>query len=511
MLVLVSPALGCVQPTVRPAPSDTAMVSRDEAVRMGLASMEYGQQFVVVCDHHGPSRFPYLGPGCSQVAGMSFGVHSDNWSSNYLNYDDPQDPANAGLLTRQGYISLQLADLAGYKALALLQAHRVTGNPSYLERFRSVFLRQILDKQLPSAALKLGAMQTFQAAFQPSLQRDVMMDATGAFANSATLSSGPDGVLGTSDDTLTWRWNGSAAFQFAALAEALAMYAQSERDAEVMNAVDRAGQFLRRLERQTSAGVEEGTWAYAIAPRGGAPNRMTTALVALALLRLSMLRSLPGAPEFHAAVRRAAAWLRRQPAPELDPVSSGAEIQVLLASGEATAAAATADALLARMTTPVSSSWGDHRYAGDPHAVGGISSPWGSGSFQATWFATYNVAGLLAIGRATRTERYITAADLLIRWLGDKLARTQRDAEVVYVQDLRGGVTRIDGGTWWGLYPEMYEPNAGSYEDTSHVVHETLPNLILQWVNASSIDLAVRPASWLEQQSQLDFERLLYD
>lgn len=478
---------------------------------MGLASMEYGQQFVIVCDPREPSRFVYPGPRCSQIAGMSFGVHSDSWSSNYLNYDDPDDPASAGMLTRQRYISLQLADLAGYKARALLAAHRATGDPVYLERFRTVFLRGLLDKQLPSAALGLGATQTFQAAFLPAPARDVTMDASGGFASSATLAAGPDGVLGTADDVLTWRWSGAAAFQFASLTEALALYAQSARDPEVLRAVDRAGQFLLRLELPAPAGGGAGSWTYAIAPAGAAPDRMTTAVVALALLRLSLLWSLPGAPALGAAAQRAVTWLHGHPALAPDPVSAGAEIQVLLAAEEITAAAAVADALLARVTTPAGLSWGDHRYAGDPAAIGGVSSPWGSGSFQATWFATYNVAGLLAIARATGDERYAAAADLLIRWLGDKLARSQRDAEVVHVQDLRGGLTRIDGGTWWGLYPEAYEPNMGSYEDASHAIRATVPNLVLRWTGAPSVDLAARPPSWLEQQAGLDFERLLYD
>jgi hypothetical protein len=477
---------------------------------MGLASLEYGQQFVVVCEPQEPSRFRYPGPGCSRIAGMSPDIHRDNWASYYLNYDDPKDPANAGLLGRQNYISLQLADLAGYKALALLKAHKATGNPLYLERFRRTFLRQLLDKQLPSATLSLGATQTFQATFQPSPLQDVTLNATGAFANSATLAAGPDGVLGTADDELTWRWNGHAVFNFAALTEALATYAQSERAPEVVTAVDRAGQFLLRQERRTSAGLGAGTWAYALAPAGGAANRMTTGLVALTLLRLSMLRSLPAAPALRAAAQRAAAWLRQQPASEVDPVSAGAELQVLLAFGDTAAAMATADALLARMTTPANLSWGNHKYGTDPHAVGGISSPWGSGSFQSVWFATYNVAGLLAFGRATRNDRYTIAADLLVRWLGDKLARSQQDAEIVHVQDLRAGVTRIAGGTWWGLYPETYEPNAGTYEDASHVTRETVPHLILGWVSSPSSSLTERPESWLEQQVKVDFERMLH-
>jgi hypothetical protein len=474
---------------------------------MGLASLEYGQQFVVVCEPPGQSRFRYPGPGCSQIAGMSADIHRDSWSSSYLNYDDPSDPSTAGPLTRQRYVSLQLADLAGYKSLALLKAYEATGNRLYLERFRRTFLRQILDKQLPSAVLGLSATQTFQAAFEPS-PLDVRLDATGGFASSATVAAGPDGVLGTADDAITWRWNGYGGFQFAALAEALAQYARVAEDRAVLDAIDRAGRFLQRLERRTADGARDGSWAYAIAPADGPANRMTTGLVALSLLRLSALRSVPQAPGFRAAAQRAAVWLQRQPAAEVDPISAGAEIQVLLAFGDTAGAASVADALLVRMTTPPHIAWGDHVYGGDPHAVGGISSRWLSGSFESVWFATYNVAGLLALGRATGSVRYATAADLLVRWLGDKLAQSQHDAETVHVQDLQGGVTRIDGGTWWGLYPETYEPNAGSYEDATHVVHDTVPHLVLAWAHAPG-GVAERPESWLEHQLNLDFERLL--
>jgi hypothetical protein len=496
----------------RSATHDGTALGRAAAAAMGLVSMEYGQQFVVVCQERAPSRFPYPGPACPQVEGMSFDIHRDNWSSNYLNYDDPQDPSNAGLLTRQTYVSLQLADLAGYKALALLKAHQVTGSPVFLKRFQRTFLQQLLDKQLPSASLGLGATQTFQAAYWPSPQQDVTLDATGAFANSATVAAGADDVLGTADDVLTWRWNGHAAFNFAALAEALATYARLEQDARVVQAVDRAGQFLLRLERQSPDGTREGSWAYAIAPTNGFPNRMTTGLVALTLLRLSELPGLPSAAQFHAAARRAAVWLRQQSALELDVVSAGAELQVLLEAGETAAATTVADALLARMTTPPEYAWGNHQFGTDSHAVGGISSPWGSGSFQSPWFATYNVAGLLALGKATGTPRYSAAADLLARWLGDKLVRSLQDAHPVPVQDLRGGVTSVYGGTWWGLYPETYEPNTGTYVDPyTQTPTRTVPSLILEWVNAPQVDLAQRPQSWLEAHVGVDFERVLYE
>ncbi|MFP2924812.1 hypothetical protein ACLESO_06265 [Pyxidicoccus sp. 3LG] len=286
---------------------------------LGLTAVEYGQQFVVTCEEGDPSPFFYPGPGCSQVEGMSFDIHRDNWSSNYLNYDDPQDPSNAGLLTRQGYISLQLADPTAYKALALLKAYEATGRAAFLQRFRHAFLQQILDKQLPSTALGLGAVQTFQASYFPDPLQDVTLDATGAFANSATLAGGVDGVLGTADDVLTWRWNGHAGFNFAALAEVLATYAQLTGDTHVLPAIERAGRFLLRLERRTPTGEPEGSWAYGVAPANGFPNRMTTGIIGVTLLKLSSLgvaargRRLPGRRPACGHLAAAAASCRSRP------------------------------------------------------------------------------------------------------------------------------------------------------------------------------------------------------
>lgn len=484
---------------------------RSDGAELALAAVEYGQQFIVTCEEDGPSRFFYPGPLCARVEGMSFDIHRDNWASNYLNYDDPADPSSSGLLKRQDYISLQLADPAAYKALALLKAYQVTGRAAFLQRFRRVFLRQLLDKQLPSAALGLGATQTFQVSYFPNPSQDLTLDATGAFAHSATLAGGTDGVLGTGDDVLTWRWNGHAGFNSAALAEALATYAVLTGDARVLPAIERAGRFLLRLERRAAGGEPEGSWAYGIAPANGFPNRMTTGILGLTLLKLSEVPALPGAADFRAGALRAAAWLKQQPPAGVDPVSTGAELQVLLAAGEQGAAIAAADALLARMTTPEGWPWGDSRFGDDPHAVGGLSSPWGSGSFQSPWFATYNVAGLLKLGRATGEARYTEAASLLAGWLADKVAVARRDEEAVWVQDLRGGLVRIHGGSWWGLVPETYEPSTGTYVDWDGTVRRTVPGLVLDWVNAPTVSLALRPASWLEARRGLDFERLLYE
>ncbi|MCY1023871.1 hypothetical protein [Pyxidicoccus sp. MSG2] len=500
-------------PAAARAPDAVSGAARPASVvrALGLTAMQYGQQFVVTCEDDDPSPFFYPGPGCARVEGMSFDIHRDNWSSNYLNYDDPQDPSNAGLLTRQGYISLQLADPTAYKALALLKAYQATGRTAFLQRFRHAFLRQILDKQLPSTALGLGAVQTFQASYFPDPQQDVTLDATGAFANSATLAGGVDGVLGTADDVLTWMWNGHAGFNFAALAEVLATYAQLTGDTQVLPAVERAGRFLLRLERRTPTGEPEGSWAYGVAPANGFPNRMTTGIIGVTLLKLSTLPSLPGAADFRAGALRAATWLRQQPAAGVDPVSTGAELRLLLAAGEQTAAVAAADALLARMTTPAWFPWGDPRFEDDLHALGGIASPWGTGSLQSPWFATYNVAGLLELGRATGSARYTLAATLLVGWLADKMAVARRDEDVVHVQDLRGGLVRIHGGSWWGLVPETYEPNTGTYVDWSGAELRTVPGLVLDWVAAPEVDLSQRSTSWMEARLGLDFERLLHD
>ncbi|WP_394825920.1 hypothetical protein [Pendulispora albinea] len=463
---------------------------------------------MVRCDDR-RAPFFYDGPACAQIVGMSFDIHRDNWASNYLNYDDPSDPSNAGLLTHQRYISLQLADPTAYKALGLLKAYQVTGQRAFLERFRRDFLQSILDKQLPSGPLNLGAVHTFQAAFAPDPQRDVTLDATGGFANSATLDAGADTTLGTSDDVLTWRWNGHAGFNFAALAEVLLLYVQITGDARVLPAVDRAGRFLVRLEHRDLSGQGDGSWSYGVAPANGYPDRMTTAILGLTAWRLSKLGTLPNAAQFRAAANRAAAWLEKQSASGIDVVAAGAEIQLRVAAGQTAGAAKVADALLARMTTPANVAWGDHRYAQDAHALGGIASPWSTGSFQSPWFATYNVAGLLELSRATGDAHYTDAAALLVRWLGDKVTIAQRDRGDVVVQDLRGGLAHIRGGSYWGLLPETYEPNAGTYVDSTGAVLPTVPNSILGWIATPPIPLTLRPNSWLEQRTGIDFERLL--
>ncbi|MFP2924811.1 hypothetical protein ACLESO_06260 [Pyxidicoccus sp. 3LG] len=81
----------------------------------------------------------------------------------------------------------------------------------------------------------------------------------------------------------------------------------------------------------------------------------------------------------------------------------------------------------------------------------------------------------------------------------------------MHVQDLRGGLVRIHGGSWWGLVPETYEPNTGTYVDWSGAELRTVPGLVLDWVAAPEVNLAQRPTSWLEGQRGLDFERLLHD
>jgi len=454
---------------------------------LATTAAAYGRQFVVDCVGDG-----LLGAApetCAALSAMTPGLHRDSWQANYLNFDDASDPEHGGLLDEQTYVTLMLGDPSAYKGRALLAAYELDGDAGALATFRQTFLPAWLDKQLPSAALGLGASVRFGASATPDDARDVTLDATGAFAQAATLAAGADGRLGTADDVVTWRWNGHSPLHTAVLADALAAYQRLTSDGAVVAPLDAAGRFLVGLQRS------DGAWAYAIAPAGAPPDALTTAVTAMALASLGRA-PLPHASDFAAAAARATAWLQSAP---LDSVGAGAAIALFLDAGDTAAASRVADALLARMTTPAGCGFGDHGFAGDAHALGGIAGG-GAVTFQSPWPTTYAVAALLRLAAATGQSRYRDAADLAVAWLADKIERARAPGDVASVQDLRGGVAAVADGGWWGLVPEGYEPDATS---------DNLPHRVLAWVPDPSTSLDQRPQSWLERETGTDEERIL--
>jgi hypothetical protein len=442
---------------------------------MARAAMRYGQQLVVTCAP-GDSRLWFPAPLCEKIAGMTVGLGRDTWSANYLNFDDPADPANRDALGPQRYVSLTLADASAYQARALIAAGGYDG-------FRRQWLAALLQKQLPSPSLGLGVMQTLRAGFVADAARDVTLDASGAFAHSATLDAGPDRQLGTADDLLTWRWNGHAPFHTAAVAETLAAWLDATSDGSVREPLERASDFLMRQQRS------DGSWAYGFAPDRTA-DELSTAVIARLLGRLARA-SLANAASLDAAARRATGWLAARPAASFDAVGAGAAIQALLDEGDAARATALGEGLLARLVAPVACGFGSDALADDRHAVGGVPGADGS---QSPWVATYGVPGLRALCQASGDPRFCSGADLMVAWTLDKLAAAQAVPQVVQLPDLLGGVIEITGGTWWGLMPEAYFPRADQIE---------------AWLADPALDLGQRPRSWLETTTGVDLERLL--
>ena len=484
---LLAPLLVAACGAPPPAACVATPPNRAEVLALAQSAVAYGQQFVVACSGEGAFAAPT--PSCAPLSAMTPGLHRDNWAANYLNYDDPLDPSTAGLLTEQRYVTLMLADPSAYKARTLLSLYAVDGDPGRLTRFRAAFLGPWLDKQLPSVTLGLAATQRFQARALPDDTLDVTLDGSGAFAQAATLDAGANGVLGDSDDVVRWRFDGHSPLHTAVLAEALAAYLRISGDTTVGAPLDAAGSFLLRVQRS------DGAWAYALAPAAGPPDSLTTAICGMALAALGGV-ALPHASDFAAAAARATVWLGQA---GCDSVGSGAAIALLLDAGDRASAERLADALLGRMTTPAACAFGDHRFARDAHALGGLASD--GISLQSPWAGVYNVPALLQLAQAVGQPRYRDAADLMVSWLVDKLGHGQANADPARVQNLRGGLAAIAGGSWWGLAPEGYEPN---------VTDDTRAHRVLDWVAAPSPNLDLRPNSWLETQAGVDFERILY-
>ena len=152
---------------------------------------------------------------------------------------------------------------------------------------------------------------------------------------------------------------------------------------------------------------------------------MTTAVTASALAALGRA-PLPHAADFAAAAARALAWLR---AATPDAVGSGAAIALLLDAGDSAAATALADALLARMTTPAGCGFGDHRFAGDVHAVGGIAGGVAP-RFSRPGRPRTMYLRCCALAAATGQTRYRDAADLAVGWLADKAERARAGGDM---------------------------------------------------------------------------------
>jgi hypothetical protein len=225
---------------------------------------------------------------------------------------------------------------------------------------------------------------------------------------------------------------------------------------------------------------------------------MTTALVGATLARLGRAR-LPGSPDLAAAGARARGWIAAQPRATSSTVAAGAEVDLHLAGGDLPGALDAADALLARMTTPAACDFGDHRFADDPRARGGIA-PGGIVTAQSPWAATYNVGALVRLATAAGSLRHRRAADLLVGWLLAQTGVISPGGEATAVQDLSGGVLVVEGGPF-GRAPELYEPGDGEPGSP------TLAARVLGWVEAEpAAGVDRRPASWLEAASGRDLE-----
>ncbi|MDB4966046.1 MAG: hypothetical protein JWN44_1735 [Myxococcales bacterium] len=447
-------------------PTCLSTVTTTDAAMWGRRANEWVAQFVVSCDGRRGLRLD--GPGCVAATGLMPGLHRDAWVANYLNYDDPADPANRGALERQRYASLVLADQAAYPFEALVAAGAL-GDVAALDRARTFYLPSFVAHQLPSAAFGLPSTQRFDGT---------PLDAAGAFAQSLAIDAGADGLLGTADDVATFRWTGHSTLHTAVIGAAVADYVARTGDHSPADALAAALRFVMSRQRP------DGAWAYALADVAAPDDALTTAVAAQFLGRAARagIADATSAP----AQSAAALWLRDHLA-GASTTAVAAAVGVALDQGDLGTARALGDRLLAAQVGRCT----------DRHATGGLLD----GTFESSWSPVYAVPSLLRLAAESGDLRYRDAADRLIAWIVDKLQMADSSGDRAFVQDLAGAAAAVEGGSWWGLMPEVYETDRSG---------DTRAGRIVRWVTAGQSD-GQRPSSWLEQETGADLERTLID
>jgi hypothetical protein len=161
--------------------------------------------------------------------------------------------------------------------------------------------------------------------------------------------------------------------------------------------------------------------------------------------------------------------------------------------------------LMSFQVTTVDMAWGNHTYANDTMAVGGYyygydteKHKFGSEVALSLWSAAYSIRGLLFLTKTTNDETYARSAVLAADWL---TRMRYPDTTLIPLQAL--AITKYVSSSWWGLYPQFYQPDMGEVEKAG------IPSFVKEGqVNPQAILKLNR--TWFERTYSVDFNLIDY-
>jgi len=161
--------------------------------------------------------------------------------------------------------------------------------------------------------------------------------------------------------------------------------------------------------------------------------------------------------------------------------------------------------LMSFQVTEPSVLWGDHTYANDTMAVGGFYYGYSTEKHDfesrvalSLWSAAYSIRGLLLLAQLTKDSNYLDSALMAASWL---TKMRFPNSELVPLQAV--AVTKQVHSSWWGLYPQFYQPDMRQVEKTG------IPAFVEKARRNPSLTRNTNP-TWFERTFEVDFNLVNY-
>lgn len=416
---------------------------------------------------------------------------------------------------------------AGEGANAALDAYLETGNPKYLEIF-NVYYGYFLGSQIP------GTRTTTPAHALLGTGKNITVDNSGFWAEQASVSAGANGNYGSETDETNLQAIYPAAEHGNPIAITLIAYYRFTHDQAALAMLNRYGSWLvgTQIHNGEYAGafpVTQYYWALGWKPRMYETTESAWVLAELYLLtgNQTFLNSAEAAgqymlsrqfigPEWENTPVYGALpyeWNETHYTNSVSTNHAGFTIlawtQLYRITGESRyleAAEKYADWLLSFQVTDTHAVWGNHTFANDSMAVGGFYYGYQTANHQfgwrvaeSLWSAGYAVPALLMLSRITSNNRYGGSALLAADWL-DRMRYS--DSTLIPLQAL--AIIKYPLSSWWGLYPQYYQPDMGEVEKAG----------IVSFVNQGKMNqssIRDQQPTWFEKTFNVDFNMIDYE
>ncbi len=417
---------------------------------------------------------------------------------------------------------------SGLGASAALDAYLQTRDQKYLRTFE-VYFDYFQRAQIPSKWAETPAH-----VVTPLAALNVTIDNEGVWAEQANVAAGSDGVFGTGDDTTFLLAVFPSTEHGNPIAAALISYYRLTHEESALQALNHYGNWLVKI--QIHGGDFSGAFpvtqyyeALGWKPRMYETTESAWTLAELYLLtgNRTYLDSALAAGQYMLSKQFTGYRWQNTPVYGALPYEwNGTQYTNLVLTNHAgftllawsqlfritgdyrflTAAEKYAKWLMSFQVTTPETKWGNHTYSNDSLAVGGFYYGYDTEKHEfdwrvalSLWTAAYAIRGLLLLSQLTNDDIYFHSALLAADWL---TRMRYPDHSFVPLQSL--AINKYVISSWWGLYPQFYQPDMRQVEKAG----------IVAFVEEGQRDQSTirnRKPTWFERTFNVDFNMIDYE